>query len=156
MVDLKLLFRDLIGFETELWNAVDSSLRAKHDLPLTWFDVLHLLVQRGGCRVQDMADEFAITVGGASKVVDRIEAAGYCQRRANPGDRRSSLVEPTPAGRQVLEQAMKLFEDELQLRIGSVMPEPELEEFAATLARLRTAGHALDARNRREASGRGD
>jgi DNA-binding MarR family transcriptional regulator len=156
VVELKLLFRNLIGFETELWNAIDASLRAKHELPLTWFDVLHLLARRGGCRVQDMADEFAITVGGASKVVDRIEAAGYCARRTNPGDRRSSIVEMTPAGRQVLERAMKVFEDELELRIGSVVPERELESFFSTLTRLRTAGYDLEARDRGKSLGRDD
>ena len=37
MPDLKVLFSDLIRFETDLWNAVDARLRSEYDLPLTWF-----------------------------------------------------------------------------------------------------------------------
>jgi MarR family transcriptional regulator, organic hydroperoxide resistance regulator len=145
VVDLKLVFHDLVQFEIELWNAVDARLRAEYDLQLTWFEVMQLLARRSGCRIQDVAEEFGITVGGTSKVVDRIEAAGYCARRANPNDRRSSLVELTPAGRRVVDNAMKVFEAELEARIGSVLPERELERFAATLSALRAAGRAVSA-----------
>jgi DNA-binding MarR family transcriptional regulator len=145
VVDLKLVYQDLVRFEIELWNAVDARLRAECDLRLTWFEVMRLLAQRSQCRVQDMAEEFGITVGGTSKVVDRIEAAGYCQRRANPNDRRSSLVELTPEGRRLVDRATEVFEAELETRIGSVLPERDLETFAATLSALRAAGRAVSA-----------
>ncbi|MFF6881368.1 MULTISPECIES: MarR family transcriptional regulator [unclassified Streptomyces] len=145
MVDLKLVYQDLVRFEIELWNAVDARLRAECDLQLTWFEVMRLLAQRSQCRVQDMADEFGITVGGTSKVVDRIEAAGYCRRRANPNDRRSSLVELTPAGRRLVDRATEIFEAELETRIGSVIAERDLERFADTLSALRAAGRAVSA-----------
>jgi len=38
MPDLKVLFSDLIRFETDLWNASTPDLRSDHDLPLTWFE----------------------------------------------------------------------------------------------------------------------
>jgi DNA-binding MarR family transcriptional regulator len=139
VADLKLVYRDLVRFETELWGAVDARLRAECDLQLTWFEVMQLLGQRGGCRVQDIAEEFAITVGGTSKVVDRVEAAGYCRRRANPEDRRSSIIELTPAGRRLLAKAVKVFEDELEIRIGSVLSERSLKQLATALASLRAA-----------------
>ncbi|MGK5691978.1 MarR family transcriptional regulator [Streptomyces sp. URMC 128] len=41
---------------------------------MTSFEVLHLLLRRPGPRIQDIAEEFSITVGGTSKVVDRLEA----------------------------------------------------------------------------------
>ncbi|MBR8640469.1 MarR family transcriptional regulator [Streptomyces tuirus] len=143
MLDLKQLYHDLVRFETELWDAVDARLRADCDLPLTWFEVMRLLARRPGCRIQDIAEEFAITVGGTSKVVDRVEAAGYCRRRANPDDRRSSLVELTPAGTRLTRKAIEVFEAELQRRIGSVVPGQALEQFAVTLSTLRAAGQAI-------------
>jgi DNA-binding MarR family transcriptional regulator len=51
--------------------------------------------------VYDIAHELAITTGGTSKLVDRIEASGYCRRLPNPADRRSSLLELTPAGQRL-------------------------------------------------------
>ncbi|MDX3387007.1 MarR family transcriptional regulator [Streptomyces niveiscabiei] len=139
MADLKQVYRDLVQFEIELWNAVDSRLRAAHGLPLTSFEVMRLLGQRSECRVQDVAEAFGITVGGTSKVVDRLEASGYCRRRPNPHDRRSSLIELTPEGRQLTDAAEKDFAAELDLRIGSVLSGDELEAFGATLRTLRAA-----------------
>lgn len=139
VVDLRLVYSDLVRFETELWGAVDARLQAECDLQLTWFEVMRLLGERGGCRVLDISEEFRITVGGTSKVVDRVEAAGYCRRRANPDDRRSSIVELTASGRRLLAKALKVFDDELELRIGSVLPDRSLKQLAAALSSLRAA-----------------
>jgi len=141
--DLKPLFSELVRFETELWNAVDARLRAKFDLPMGWFDMMQVIARQPDCRVQDIAAELAITVGGTSKFVDRIEASGYCRRRANPGDRRSSIIDLTTAGRGLLVKATKVVDDELEIRLHSAVSERSLEQFGATLATLRAAGHAL-------------
>lgn len=143
--DLKLLYRELVSLEIELWGGIEGRLRAEYGLPLTSFEVLHLLLRRPGRRIQDIAEEFSITVGGTSKVVDRLEAAGLCARLANPNDRRSSIVELTPEGRKLAGEALKVFEDELELRIGSVITEQSVREVTAVLSTLRAAGRALDA-----------
>jgi DNA-binding MarR family transcriptional regulator len=139
MTDLKTLFHELIRFETELWNAVDARLRSGHDLPLTWFEPMQVMARYPVCRVYDIAGELSITPGGTSKLVDRIEAAGLCRRTANPADRRSHLIELTPAGKRLLARATRTFEDELQARLGSVVTGRALDQFAATLAQLRAA-----------------
>jgi DNA-binding MarR family transcriptional regulator len=137
-VELPRLFSDLIRFETELWNALDSRLRAEFDLPLARFEPMQVIERVPGCRVYDIAAELSITVGGTSKLVDRIEAAGHCRRVANPFDRRSSLIELTAAGRHLLVKAAKVFEEELQARIGSVVTSRQLEQFGTTLDKLRS------------------
>ena len=145
MADLRQLYRELVGLEIELWNGIEGRLRAEYDLPLTSFEVLHLLLRRPGVRIQDIAEEFSITVGGTSKVVDRLEAAGLCERRANPNDRRSSIVELTSEGRKLVDGAVMVFEEELELRIGAAIPEQSVREVTAVLSTLRAAGRALDA-----------
>jgi MarR family transcriptional regulator, organic hydroperoxide resistance regulator len=139
MTDLPDLFHQLVRFETELWNAVDARLRAEFDLPLSRFEPMQVIARCPSCRVYDVAEELSITVGGTSKLVDRIEAAGHCVRRANPDDRRSSIIELTTAGRRVLAKAAKVFEDELQTRIESAVPARSLQQFYATLIKLRAA-----------------
>jgi DNA-binding MarR family transcriptional regulator len=139
MPDLKVLFSDLIRFETELWNGVDARLRSDHDLPLAWFEPMQVMSKHMACRVFDIKEELSITVGGTSKLVDRIEAAGLCRRRANPDDRRSQIIELTPAGRRLLTKATKSFEDELQKRLESVVTERALDQFGAALTKLRAA-----------------
>jgi DNA-binding MarR family transcriptional regulator len=146
MPDLKVLFSDLIRLETDLWNAVDARLRSEHDLQLTWFEPMQVMSKYPACRVFDIKEELSITVGGTSKLVDRIEAAGLCRRRANPDDRRSQIIELTPAGRRLLAKATKSFEDELQTRLESVVTGRALDQFGATLTRLRAANRPVTSR----------
>ena len=143
MSDLRELFNNLVRFEIELWNTVDARLKSEFDLPLTQFEPISVIDRLPDCRVYDIASELVITTGGASKLVDRIEAGGYCRRLPNPADRRSSLLELTPEGRRLLVEAGKAVDDELQRWLGAAVPERTLRQFAGTLARLRTAGHRL-------------
>jgi DNA-binding MarR family transcriptional regulator len=139
--DLRQLFNDIIRFEIELWNAIDARLKSEFDLPLTHFEPMSVIGRLPGCRVYDIAGELGITTGGASKLVDRIEASGYCRRLPNPADRRSSLLELTLAGQRVPAEAGVAFDEELQRWLGAAVPERTLRQFAATLSRLRAAGH---------------
>ena len=146
MADLKRLYHDLVRFETELWAAVDTRLRTDCDLQLTWFEIMQLLGREPGRRVQDIATEFAISVGGTSKVVDRIVVAGFSRRIPNPQDGRSALLELTEAGQQKLAEAVPVFEDELALRFRSVLGEGELERLALNLRLLRTSAFSVEDR----------
>ena len=139
MADHRQLFNDIIRFEIELWNAVDARLKREFGLPLSHFEPMLVIDRLERCRVYDIATELGITTGGTSKLVDRIEASGYCRRMPNPADRRSSLLELTPEGQRILEEAGVAFDDELQRWLGSAVPERTLRQFASTLARLREA-----------------
>jgi DNA-binding MarR family transcriptional regulator len=139
MTDLTALFHDLVRLQIEVWNAVDDRLRADHGLPLTWFEPMSVIGSRSACRVQDIAAELVITVGGTSKLVDRLEAAGHVRRRPHPDDGRSSLLELTDDGRALLASAARSCTDELQRRLGSALPASELQALATTLHRLRAA-----------------
>ena len=143
MTDLRQLFNDIIRFEIELWNTVDARLKNEFNLPLTHFEPMSVIARLPGCRVYDIASELGITTGGTSKLVDRIEASGYCRRLPNPADRRSSLLELTPEGHRLLAEAGQVFDEELQRLLGTAVPERTLRQFAATLSRLRTAGHRI-------------
>jgi DNA-binding MarR family transcriptional regulator len=142
-VDLSRLFSELIRFETELWEAVDTRMRADHDLPLSRFEPMQIIGRRRPCRVNDIAEELRITVGGTSKLVDRIEASGFCERRPNPDDRRSSIITLTRRGKRVLAAATKTFEAELTSQIGGTLLPAELEQLVDTLTRLQ-AGLNID------------
>jgi MarR family transcriptional regulator, organic hydroperoxide resistance regulator len=141
--DLRRLFTDIIRFEIELWNAVDARLKSEFDLPLTHFEPMSVIDSLPGCRVYDIATELGITTGGTSKLIDRIEANGYCRRLPNPADRRSSLLELTEEGKRIFAASGEAFDEELQRWLGSAVPERTLRQFAATLTRLRAAGRRL-------------
>jgi DNA-binding MarR family transcriptional regulator len=136
-VELPALFSDLVRLETELWDHLDRRLRRDHDLPLSWFEPMQVMDRVPHCRVADIAQALSITVGGTSKLVDRIEQAGWCSRMPNPADARSSLVALTRAGRRLLEGATRSFEDHLEEVLGSNVPRRRLASLASTLRDLR-------------------
>jgi DNA-binding MarR family transcriptional regulator len=138
MTDLRAVFGDLVRFQIELWNGVDARLRRDCDLSLGRFEPMRIIAERQGCRVYDIADDLGITVGGVSKIVDRLEISGYCERRANPDDRRSSILHLTPEGIRVLAAASIVFDDELEKRLRSPLSAPSLDALGRALVTLRT------------------
>ncbi|GAA5154050.1 MarR family winged helix-turn-helix transcriptional regulator [Amycolatopsis dongchuanensis] len=137
MAQLAQVFADLVRFETRLYNAVDDRLRAAHGVSTGQFEFLKIIGSRDDCRVQDLAHEVAITVGATSKGVDRLEARGWVSRRPNPANRRSSLLGLTTEGRELLDAATGTFEDELRTWLDEPLTARSLDQFAATLTRLR-------------------
>jgi DNA-binding MarR family transcriptional regulator len=135
--ELRVLFSELVRLETELWDAVEGRLRSDHGITLPFFEFMQIISRHPNCRVQDIAAELSITVGGTSKIVDRIEAAGYCARHANPSDRRSSILALTPAGKRLLPKITATVDDELGARLGSALSGRALTELIGTLSRLR-------------------
>ena len=92
-------FDALVRYEVDLWAAVDDDLRQRGLISAAQLQALDVLSDRSGTgRVQDVSGGIGITVGAASKLVDRLERDGLVQRRPNPSDRRSSLVVLTDAG----------------------------------------------------------
>lgn len=131
------LFSDLVRLETELWAVVDHTLQRDHDLPLSWFEPMQVMDLVPECRVADIAHALSITLGGTSKLIDRIQAAGWCTRTPNPADARSSLLTLTRAGRRRFAAARLSFEHELECRLGAAVPPEELTAFAATIRAVR-------------------
>ncbi|WP_371404018.1 MarR family transcriptional regulator [Kribbella sp. NBC_00662] len=150
MTDLTALFTDLVRLETRLYNVLDTRLKSEHDLPLGQFEFLRFISAHGTTRVFDLARAMAITVGATSKAVDRLESAGRVRRTANPHDRRSSLVELTPAGEHALAAAAPTVESELNTWVGSVLPADVLEQLATSLSMLRQRAEADPRTDRRE------
>lgn len=136
---LKEIFSDLVRLETELWDALEDALRAKHELLLSWFEPMQVIARTPNCRVHDIATALSITVGGTSKLVDRLEESAWCERRLNPLDNRSSVIVLTARGRRLLSAAEHTVSDELARLLGSAATPVELAQFAGTMRQLRTA-----------------
>ena len=136
---LRQVFDDLVRFETELWNAVDARLRSETGVPLGTFNLLLVIESTDACRVNDIAQKLAITVGGASQAVDRIEQKDLCKRQQDSADGRSSIISITALGLRKLAEAGPVFDNELALWLNVPGTDTEIQHFATILARLRAA-----------------
>jgi DNA-binding MarR family transcriptional regulator len=138
------LFSELTRLETELWDAVDGRLREECGLPLSRFEPMMVVERLGACRVLEVSSALAITVGGTSKLIDRIEEAGYCRRQINPSDRRSSLIELTAAGKSLVKRAAEVVDVELDRRLGQALPKKDAQSLVQLLGRLRAASRSAE------------
>lgn len=132
------LFSDLVRIETALWNQLNRKLEATHGLPLRWFEPMRIvsLAENQHLQVNEIAEALIITVGGTSKLVDRISDAGYFRREPDPGDRRVSRVVLTPAGKRKLASALKSHREELERLIAGTLDAKERRQLGTLIGRL--------------------
>ncbi|MFJ7246868.1 MarR family winged helix-turn-helix transcriptional regulator [Kitasatospora sp. NPDC098652] len=132
-------FADLVRCETRLYNALNDRLRERHGIVTSQYEFLGYLHRHPGCRVADLAAEFAIGVGATSKGIDRLEKQGWAARRPNPADRRSSLLVLTEEGTRLVEAAERTVTEGLAELLSDTLDAAALSSAAGALATLRAA-----------------
>lgn len=65
-------------------------------------------------RMSDIADRLILSRGGATKVIDRLEAMGLVARRPDPADGRATVVEITPEGTAMAVAAKEIVDECLE------------------------------------------
>jgi DNA-binding MarR family transcriptional regulator len=132
----------LIEAHAELTKVLGAELEVECGLPLSWFDVLIRLrrAPEGFLTMTRLASEVSVTSGGITRLVDRIEAAGYLERRACPGDRRSVLVSLTDAGAAKLDEAVAAHLGGLDRHLIGPLTPADRRSLERILRKLRGAG----------------
>ena len=95
------VWADFLRFHATVTDQLERELTARAGMPLTWFDVLlHLdAASAGRLRMQELAAAVVLSRSGLTRVVDRLEAAGFVKRTSCPSDRRGTNAEITEDGR---------------------------------------------------------
>jgi DNA-binding MarR family transcriptional regulator len=89
-----------------------------------------------------LADQIALTTSGVTRLVDRMQAAHYVERRPCPTDRRISYAGITDTGREVLERAATAHARNLRVVFGD-FNEHDLAALDDMLDCLREAASRL-------------
>jgi len=128
-------FDALVRYEVALWSAVDQELGRQDQIGLGELHALRVVGRYDGqARVQDLSGDIGITVGAASKLVDRLERDGLAARRPNPANRRSSLITLTATGQRALVSATDVCSTAVARAVG----EENVEILTAALQRLQS------------------
>ena len=132
---------DLIRVEIALWDRINARLKKEHNLSLAFFESLYFIGRSpdGSLRVGDLARALRITVGAASKLVDRIEAAGLIRRELDADDRRASRVALTESGRHLLAEASTTYAAELGSLLDTTLTAAEQQHLHTLIRRLLAA-----------------
>jgi DNA-binding MarR family transcriptional regulator len=87
--------------ERAVTQRLDDALKAG-GAGIDQWRILSLLVERGGCPMNVVADHALLLAPKLSKLVDRMVAANLVVRRTDEEDRRRVLIAASPRGHQAL------------------------------------------------------
>ena len=133
------LFTALIHTEMGAWNAVESALsEAGNALTLGRFLVLRTVRDTPACRIQEVAASQGITLGAASRLVDRLHRDGLVHRTPCEHDRRAIILTVTEEGLAHLEKACMIVETE-QERLFAPLSADQREELTRALSLIAEA-----------------
>ena len=92
-------------------GGVESDLKAAGFPPLGWYDVLLELSREkdDGLRPFVLEERLLLAQYNLSRVIDRIAAAGYVERRPHLEDRRGQVVRITASGRELLKRMWPVY-----------------------------------------------
>jgi len=116
--------------------SVDDALRP-FGLTFARYEALVLLAfsKRGALPMVRMGERLMIHPTSVTNIVDRLEGQGFVRRRPHERDRRTTLVEITDAGRQVMEQATGVV---VACSFGlDALSEAQLEQVTALVRTVR-------------------
>jgi DNA-binding MarR family transcriptional regulator len=77
-------------------DAFDEIASEILDINRTDMRVIDIVTRKGRATAGEVAKEAALTTGGVTAVVDRLEKVGYLRRVRDPDDRRRVWLEATP------------------------------------------------------------
>ncbi|WP_433219037.1 MarR family winged helix-turn-helix transcriptional regulator [Microtetraspora malaysiensis] len=121
----------------QLNNVVAASLGVSD----TDVQCLYVLDQQGPTTPGTLAKRVNITTGSATRMIDRLVAAGCVRRVPAPGDRRRILIEPTKEG---LDRVRAAYAELIERTRDDVSGYTD-EELAAVLRFVRAAEHSTAA-----------
>jgi DNA-binding MarR family transcriptional regulator len=107
----------------------------------TDFQASNLLDVDGAMTSGELAHRLALSTSAATRVIDRLVAAGWARRVADPGDRRRVLVEPTGQLPDRLSEAVEA----VRAPIGDVVSALSEEQREGLLAYFEVAAQAYAA-----------
>ena len=149
--DASSLFTALVSAELRAWNAVESALcEANNPLSLGRFLVLRAVRDTPACRIQEVAASQGITLGAASRLVDRLHRDGLLHRTPCEHDRRATILTVTDTGMTHLASAEAIVTAEQERLLAPLSP-GQREHLAHAVA-CRRREH--DATHDEAASGR--
>ncbi len=119
-------------------TAVESALRHADLPPLGWYDAMLELDRAGDCGLRpfELEQRLLLPQYGLSRLLARLEAAGYIKRWRCEEDGRGQVVSITDEGRGVRRRMWPVYAGALQSAIGEKLNEAEAEEMSRLLGLL--------------------
>jgi DNA-binding MarR family transcriptional regulator len=121
-------------------DAVESDLKKAGLPPLAWYDILlELRRAAGALRPVEIEGRLLIAQHNVSRLIDRLEAAGYVERQPCEEDARGQVVGLTQGGRDLLKRMWPPYRAAIQRHVGAKLADDQAAKLARLLGQLLAA-----------------
>jgi DNA-binding MarR family transcriptional regulator len=123
MADVDAVTRAVLTASRVLVGVSARSLAATEDtVTLPQFRLLVALSMHGDANLSTVAELLGVNPSTAMRMIDRLTTAGLTERRANPANRRESLVELTEDGRRIVDEVTTRRGEEIATIVSRMDP----------------------------------
>ena len=118
--------------------AIERDLKAATLPPLAWYDVLWELERAGdnGLRPFELQRAMLLEQYNLSRLIDRIDQAGYVERRACADDGRGQLIAITDRGKAIRRKMWPIYARAIQSAVGEHLSTAQADALDVLLGRL--------------------
>lgn len=119
-------------------TAIEGQLKAADLPPLAWYDVLLELERAGdpGLRPFELERAMLLAQYNLSRLIDRIERAGYVERRSCEDDGRGQLIAITASGRNIRRKMWPVYARAIEAAVGQHLSGRQIECLDEALGAL--------------------
>lgn len=128
----------LLKVSAKLLDAAERDLKAADLPPLAWYDALLELHRAApaGLRPGDLEKEMLLPQYNVSRLIDRLEEAGYAERRPHPEDKRGQIVHITGKGVDLLRRMWRVYRRTVAKNFAERLGEGGAEKLSELLKLL--------------------
>jgi DNA-binding MarR family transcriptional regulator len=117
--------------------SIEQALNDAKLPPLAWYDVLLELERAGGgLRPFELEREMLLAQYNLSRLIDRMEEAGYVERHALKEDRRGQVIVITAAGKAMRRRMWSVYGPAIQAAIADHLTPKQIDTLSALLGEL--------------------
>jgi DNA-binding MarR family transcriptional regulator len=126
---------NLVRAQHRVLTAVEADLKASGFPSLAWYDVLLELRKAGedGLRPLEIEARLLLAQHNVSRLVDRLEKAGYVERKAHESDGRGQRIRLTTDGRDLLTRMWPTYRASVDRHLGRKLGDEAAAQSLATL-----------------------
>lgn len=131
-------WRNFITAHANLIDLIDRELAIADRIPLHWYDVLIELVEapENRLRMSELAQKVVLSRSGLTRLVDKLETAGFLRRQAAPDDRRGAFAVLTDKGKDAVRKSWPVYAKGISKYFVSNISQAEAQTLRDVFARI--------------------
>ncbi|WP_367044732.1 MarR family transcriptional regulator [Streptomyces sp. Je 1-332] len=132
------MWEAVLGLHAFVERQLAHTLQRRHGVGLSEYRALQVLDQaeKGECRMQELADHIGLSQSSVTRLVGRLDSAGYAHKDNCADDRRGIFAVITDEGRKRYRDARATYADMLSSTLNTASAD---DQFARAVQALRSA-----------------